>query len=570
MSGTLNVERVLAAPPSRVWEIMTEPGVAGRWMDAQGFRPEVGHRFTARLPRGPGFDGIVQAEVLELDPPRSIRMWWSGGPVSGEVRIALSPTAAGGTRVTIEQTGFDRVRQGTLAPALALLWGQRIDGPLSKAIGLGAAGGTVLGMASILQILAVTGGVAAVVGLLVALVGYLVAPQVSVSQPAPPPAVAQPSFVPRNTSLDATPPTPDEVTVTTALPNAVDRMDLPVQTAVRPGPGRLPTGGVELTAYELDGDAYDPTFSHDGRFLAVRAVDNETSAVVFVDRQSGKVEQVALPGTGGTPYAAGTSAIGRLAWHPQGLAVFGAQQPDAPARLYFAQPHAAGAAEMLPRSQIEGAIFDPEISPDGQVLAFTRGGTDDQDVLVWDRRTDKRMLVTVSVALEHTPTFSPTGVDLALVIEHARGSSIQVVNLRTRQERTLPLPDGSQRVQSPVYAGPDRILAYSKADGRWDLVIYEDEVPKQIVRNVSPPALHRQPAVSPDRTVMAWTSAEGRDDVVMLATVDLPHRTIPVRMPGLAVVRDPALFQDDDALYVAFTAIDAYGERTLYVARVPW
>ena len=135
MRGELTIERVLAHPPERVWQRIASEAGGASFFSAPDFRAEVGHRFIAEVPRGPGFDGRVRAEVLEVDPPHRIRMFWAGGPVSGEVRVVLQPHGDGGCRLLLVQTGFDRTRQATLTPALLGLWNQRLDllGPASVA-----------------------------------------------------------------------------------------------------------------------------------------------------------------------------------------------------------------------------------------------------------------------------------------------------------------------------------------------------------------------------------------------------------------------------------------------------
>ncbi len=94
------------------------------------FRPRPGHRFT--------FDarpdlGVIDGEVLDVDPPRLLRCRWSG--VFGDTVVTFTLTPAGdGTRLRVSHAGwdehnrhhrdgFDQGWHGKLAKDLASLLG---------------------------------------------------------------------------------------------------------------------------------------------------------------------------------------------------------------------------------------------------------------------------------------------------------------------------------------------------------------------------------------------------------------------------------------------------------------
>jgi uncharacterized protein YndB with AHSA1/START domain len=72
------------------------------------FKPVVGHQFTFRTEPVPqhGFDGIVHCQVLDLEPPRLLRIGWRGGALDTTVTWRLVPEGAG-TRFLITHDGFD-------------------------------------------------------------------------------------------------------------------------------------------------------------------------------------------------------------------------------------------------------------------------------------------------------------------------------------------------------------------------------------------------------------------------------------------------------------------------------
>ena len=109
MRRNLRIERDYPHPPSLVWRALTEPALLEAWLMKNDFRAERGHRFTMKTDPAPGFDGIVRCEVLDIDPPRSMRWSWRGGQLDTEVRFVLEPRivfAREGTHLILEHQGF--------------------------------------------------------------------------------------------------------------------------------------------------------------------------------------------------------------------------------------------------------------------------------------------------------------------------------------------------------------------------------------------------------------------------------------------------------------------------------
>ncbi len=107
---SISLEWTLPHPPAKVWRALTEPELLARWLMQNDLRPAVGHRFTFRQEPTPWWDGIVHCEVLELEPGRRIRYSWKSGPESSPldtvVTWTLAPTPSGGTRLSLEHSGF--------------------------------------------------------------------------------------------------------------------------------------------------------------------------------------------------------------------------------------------------------------------------------------------------------------------------------------------------------------------------------------------------------------------------------------------------------------------------------
>jgi uncharacterized protein YndB with AHSA1/START domain len=61
-------------PIEAVWQVLTDPAAIAAWLMPNDFAPEVGHRF--RLDARPTF-GLIEGEVLEVNPPRFLRCRWT-------------------------------------------------------------------------------------------------------------------------------------------------------------------------------------------------------------------------------------------------------------------------------------------------------------------------------------------------------------------------------------------------------------------------------------------------------------------------------------------------------------
>jgi uncharacterized protein YndB with AHSA1/START domain len=98
---------------TKVWHALTDPALIPLWTSTgaggrpEGFAPVAGTKFRLIATPKPGWNGIVDCEVLEVSEPRLLRYSWVDGN-GGEVTLVayrLEPHA-GGTRFTYEHTGF--------------------------------------------------------------------------------------------------------------------------------------------------------------------------------------------------------------------------------------------------------------------------------------------------------------------------------------------------------------------------------------------------------------------------------------------------------------------------------
>ena len=102
---TAVVERVIAHPPEKIWRALTQPHLIEEWLMKSDFKAEKGHKFTFRNTPKPDINVVVDCEVLQVEPNRTLTYSWSAYGLDTTVTFTLEPTPAG-TIVRMEQTGF--------------------------------------------------------------------------------------------------------------------------------------------------------------------------------------------------------------------------------------------------------------------------------------------------------------------------------------------------------------------------------------------------------------------------------------------------------------------------------
>jgi len=108
MTRDMTLEVVLSDPPDVVWRALTEPEALAAWlMPVEGFAPKVGCRFRLKAKPMPGWDGVVNCEVLDVDESRLLSYTWQGTQMKNSTTVVWTLDAAdGGTRLRLEHRGF--------------------------------------------------------------------------------------------------------------------------------------------------------------------------------------------------------------------------------------------------------------------------------------------------------------------------------------------------------------------------------------------------------------------------------------------------------------------------------
>jgi len=102
---TLVIEKTFPQPPQKVWRALTESPLIARWLLNNDFEPRPGHKFQFRSEPVQGWNGIIDCEVLNVDPLKQLSYTWGSMGLETVVLFTLTPSGAG-TLLRMEQSGF--------------------------------------------------------------------------------------------------------------------------------------------------------------------------------------------------------------------------------------------------------------------------------------------------------------------------------------------------------------------------------------------------------------------------------------------------------------------------------
>ena len=94
--------------PEKVWRALTDSELLTEWLlPVVGLTLEPGAAFTFKTQPYPGWDGLVNCRILEIEAHRKLSYTWVVGDMEIDtvVTFTLTPTASG-TRLSLVQSGF--------------------------------------------------------------------------------------------------------------------------------------------------------------------------------------------------------------------------------------------------------------------------------------------------------------------------------------------------------------------------------------------------------------------------------------------------------------------------------
>jgi uncharacterized protein YndB with AHSA1/START domain len=102
---SLVIEREMPHPLEKVWRALTQKTLIEEWLMTNDFQPIVGHRFQFRAAPAPGWNGIIESEVLCVEPNSRLSYGWTSMGLETIVTWTLTPVGDA-TLLRMEQSGF--------------------------------------------------------------------------------------------------------------------------------------------------------------------------------------------------------------------------------------------------------------------------------------------------------------------------------------------------------------------------------------------------------------------------------------------------------------------------------
>ena len=103
---SISFEFDLHHSPEKVWRALTDPVLLAEWLlPVVDLKVDQGAAFTFKTQPYPGWDGIVNCRILEIEARRKLVYAWSVPFLDTVVTFTLTPTTSG-TRLSLVQSGF--------------------------------------------------------------------------------------------------------------------------------------------------------------------------------------------------------------------------------------------------------------------------------------------------------------------------------------------------------------------------------------------------------------------------------------------------------------------------------
>jgi uncharacterized protein YndB with AHSA1/START domain len=128
---TLVIEKELPHAPEKIWRALTQGPLIKEWLMDNDFEPVVGHKFNFRSTPVPNWDGLINSQVLVVEPHKKLSYSWSSMGLDSVVLWTLEATT-GGTLLRMEHSGF-RSNQDAAYKGATYGW-QKFIGNLERVV----------------------------------------------------------------------------------------------------------------------------------------------------------------------------------------------------------------------------------------------------------------------------------------------------------------------------------------------------------------------------------------------------------------------------------------------------
>jgi uncharacterized protein YndB with AHSA1/START domain len=106
----LSLDYQFTTTVEKLWSALTDSGKLAKWITENDFKPVVGHQFRFRHQAFNGWDGIIDGEVVAVDPPDRLSYTWTSAGERHSLTWTLQDLGDGKVNLHLEQTGFSNVQ----------------------------------------------------------------------------------------------------------------------------------------------------------------------------------------------------------------------------------------------------------------------------------------------------------------------------------------------------------------------------------------------------------------------------------------------------------------------------
>lgn len=107
MKDSIKFEIEYNFPVAEIWKALTDKTAMSVWLMPCDIEPIIGHKFQFKTKPFPGFNGLINCEVLEVVEHKLLSFSWSGGPLE-KTKVSFRLSEKGNkTILNFRHSGFN-------------------------------------------------------------------------------------------------------------------------------------------------------------------------------------------------------------------------------------------------------------------------------------------------------------------------------------------------------------------------------------------------------------------------------------------------------------------------------
>jgi len=131
----IRIETFIEAAPQEVWQAITDKTMVSEWLMETDIKPVVGFKAYFKMPPMPGFNGHIDATVLQVKKHELFIYTWQGGWMKTPTTVKFTLTEkANGTLLVLEHWGFEGLLGNLLKKMMSGGWKKKITVQIAQII----------------------------------------------------------------------------------------------------------------------------------------------------------------------------------------------------------------------------------------------------------------------------------------------------------------------------------------------------------------------------------------------------------------------------------------------------